>query len=456
MRGPIALVLVALCAPPASLAQPNFGGPDRELLVELMNCGIGLTAHRRGESPPNFLDGQDNRPPRTISIDGGMDEFMGQPNKEQPIAQKREQLLKRLLTTKALKANECKEIRVHAAHLSAAAWKTLHGLEDIDTVVLTHRYSASPRVGDSLKHLVGFGKLRAVYLQAEIAGDDLAPLADIKGLQTLSVAKSRLTDSGLGVLRTLRGVRELDLSLTQVTGSELKHLPEPAALRTLNLSDTRLTAEGVEAVGKLTRLETLQIDAFDGPDSALAKLTGLNKLRTFCIRYGAFTDAAAGHLAERKSLEVLDLTGTSLTDAGLEKLAGLAALRVLNLSSTDITDKGLKHLAASKGLEVLSLWNTAITDDGLAILAKVGFKSLRSLHLSGTRITDAGLKHLAALKTLEELTLTQAFLEQGGCSAAAIAELHKALPKWKEPRDPWSELPGAIPGRQGSPIPPKE
>jgi uncharacterized protein (TIGR03067 family) len=112
-----------------------------------------------------------------------------------------------------------------------------------------------------------------------------------------------------------------------------------------------------------------------------------------------------------------------VTNADLKTLTQLTELQTLGLMFSHVSDVGLKELARLKKLQWLDLTSSPISDAGLKDLAPL--KGLQKLILRGCkRVTDAATKDLAVFEHLESLDLTGTQV-----SAAAVAELQKALPR---------------------------
>jgi Leucine-rich repeat (LRR) protein len=92
------------------------------------------------------------------------------------------------------------------------------------------------------------------------------------------------------------------------------------------------------------------------------------------------------------------------------------------LDGNDIRGTDLAHLSGRPELSDLSLGCPSLGDLFAKNLAEL--KQVKRLSLAGSGLTDAGIKHLAGLPNLEWLNLRRT-----KASAAAVAELQKALPK---------------------------
>jgi Leucine-rich repeat (LRR) protein len=128
-------------------------------------------------------------------------------------------------------------------------------------------------------------------------GDErMSELAKLANLESLSLARSQVTDAGLVHLKGMSNLKGLCLYETQVTDAGLTHLAGMTDLRSLRLSGTQVT------------------------------------------------DVGLAHLKQLTSLSSLNLNETQVTDAGLEHLEGLTNLDSLDLYNTQVTAEGVESL----------------------------------------------------------------------------------------------------------------
>jgi internalin A len=190
-------------------------------------------------------------------------------------------------------------------------------------------------------------------------------------------------DENLRKVATLKGLQTLDLSVSGVTNAGLKELAPLQRLKTLKIGDGghRVSDAGMKDVAALKGLENLDLHHnLDLTDASVKELVGLSKLQS------------------------LDISGTRVSDAGLKNIASLKRLKSLNLHFlANVTDEGVKELTALKDLQTLDLGGIGMTDAGLKYLTEL--PQLQTLTLSstyqfvftgrgfkeGTGLTDAGL-----------------------------------------------------------------
>jgi beta-lactamase regulating signal transducer with metallopeptidase domain/Leucine-rich repeat (LRR) protein len=136
------------------------------------------------------------------------------------------------------------------------------------------------------------------------------------------LAARNAVDSDLRQLAGLRGLRSLDLSYSKITDAGLESLKDMSRLEQLNLRETGITDAGLEY---------------------LATLTGLQELR---LGNAQITDAGLKCLKGLTGLQVLGLGRTRITDAGLEELKGLGELRqlIVPFDRSQVTDTGVQQL----------------------------------------------------------------------------------------------------------------
>jgi hypothetical protein len=98
-------------------------------------------------------------------------------------------------------------------------------------------------------HVLGLRLVAIPSLQDNDLRDDLAHLKGLvrlRGIQSLDLHGTQVSDQGLAHLSELDKVEELNLGETQVTDAGLKHLKGLTKLYYLNLMGTQVTNEGVK------------------------------------------------------------------------------------------------------------------------------------------------------------------------------------------------------------------
>jgi serine/threonine protein kinase len=302
-------------------------------------------------------------------------------------------------------------------------------------------------------HVVGIGLQASTRLSAS----DMARLAQLPRLESLSLADMRVTDSEIASLTSAASLTHLDLQDTPISDAALASLKKLANLQSLVLNRTRMSGAVLRDLAPLENLKELQLEGTPVRDRDLRnlkqfpQLTSLNLARTEVVGTwdGEIRGPALQHVWRLKELTTLDLsglrlqpnaltppgrvevpvrvlrlTGAKVSDDGLKHLSGFTSLRELSLGSTSVTDEGIKHLTWMSALEHLNLADTVVGDGGLKAVGALS--SLKSLELQGTVVSDAGLVQLRSLKRLEALDLTGSKV-----TAAGVASLRQDLPGCK-------------------------
>ncbi len=216
--------------------------------------------------------------------------------------------------------------------------------------------------GPGLANLAELGRLERLSLPA-VGDADMAHLAGLTSLETVTLGGDRLTDAGLAHLEGLTQLKAFYLSGISsrgITGAGLVHFKGMPHLETL-----ALMASGVDdlaALRSLTGIKDLNLNgtrrsttpawrpsgASEGPGAALpatdsGRRRGARPPRRprpwtcpscFSNPLGALSHHRCGvtltHLGALPKLDGLTLLGTNVTDAGLARLAGMSPLRFVN------------------------------------------------------------------------------------------------------------------------------
>ncbi len=263
--------------------------------------------------------------------------------------------------------------------------------------------------------------------QFPLTDDDLAPLARLHNLESVSLGMAHMNGSGLAYLRNSPKLAELhfDDEHGYATDDGIASLNQLSSLETLSLVDYsaapsihRLDLHGLAklrrlllkgrlseelALQDLPALEHLEIDYYNPVRVSLGRLPALTELSLVADNRTEHrtVSIAEGALPAVQSL-TLNFGGTDAEiDAIIKNLSPAESLTVLGLSRNHLTADGLRHLARFPRLTVLWLVsNPALADSALASLA--GLANLQRLSLGGTRITDNAIGRLsAALPSLE-------------------------------------------------------
>jgi hypothetical protein len=216
-------------------------------------------------------------------------------------------------------------------------------------------------------------------------------------------------------------------------------LADLRGLEQLSIEGAPLPNSRLNALGRLRKLEYLSIDSDELTDHGLEQLSGVTALEQLNVESDQVTGEGLHALAALKHLRVLILTSDGISPRGFEAIAQLESLEILYLNSNRLTDGCLEALSSSKNLRELRISRKdysmsgppTVTDASLRYIARLS--SLRRLRIRYAPITDSGLAHLAALGHLVELDLTH---HQPQYSRAGVARLQAKLPAMKVSAQP--------------------
>jgi internalin A len=275
----------------------------------------------------------------------------------------------------------------------------------------------------SLKELGTLQHLRKLDLwTTDITNAGLAEFRTFPQLESLALGQSPLTDAGLKEIAGLKKLRVLTVfNMEGISDATLHYLKELKDLEDLNLARTKITDAGLQDLEQFVHLRSLDLSITNVTDAGLSHIKGLKQLRTLRLNGIKIAGPGLKELRELPNLQTLELSSNDITDDTLNVLGKLTQLETLDLAGSLITDRGLVTLRNFGQLRSLSLWGAKLTDSGLKELIEV--QKLRVLDLGNTRITDAGLNALKELKQLQQLSLTDTKVTDLG-----VAELKKALP----------------------------
>ncbi len=289
---------------------------------------------------------------------------------------------------------------------------------------------------EGLKHLQGMKQLETLTLASTgITNTGLEQLAKHESLNKLDLTNCKITDSGLTHLKNLKNLRDLRLDLTPISDAGLQHLYALKKLEYLNLRNTKVTAQGIAELQKalpnckiVSDFETKPIMTSDSPmtdreiaewvigmggaigttaETLYSKIEELpaEPVKFFVVKLktASFEDNDLKRLVKLKTLGSLKLDSASISNAGLQYLSDIQNLITLNLLNTKITDEGLVHLRNRKKLQYLVLSYTSITGEGLSHLKDL--PGLMNLMMDHTAITNSGMKAIGDLKHLNVLNI---------------------------------------------------
>ncbi len=243
---------------------------------------------------------------------------------------------------------------------------------------------------------------RVVWLDlddVEVTDIHINALRTFPNLRQLEIKKGDyLTDKGFATLGMLRGLQTLSVAWSKVTGRGLAHLANLKHLTQLELRESkRIGDPGLVHLKVLPHLKQLDLagctQITDRGMSDLAQLASLVKLNL--SRCPQITHRGLAPLRVLTSLTYLDLSGNPrLGDRALMHLRTLTNLTSLNLAQANITNTGLGYIRALTHLIYLNLsWCSQISNRGLNHLDSL--RSLAYLNLTGCDgLTSRGIRRL--------------------------------------------------------------
>ncbi|MEZ6142029.1 MAG: protein kinase [Zavarzinella sp.] len=300
-----------------------------------------------------------------------------------------------------------------------------------DSFFLTQINLPQTRVTDAdlkniwnVKHLLGLNLAHNNQLTDGI----IQNLLQLKDLETLDLAGTKVTDTGVNQLKQLVNLTSLNLLKTLVSDAGSKDFKDLKRLTHLDLSDTLVSDAGVKELKSLTNLNYLNL-AFTGVgDAGMQELKNLKNLKALTLEKTLVSDLGLKELKELKNLNYLSLGQTEVSDTGLKDIGLLKNLTQLHVHKTKVSDEGMKIIKVLEKLDILDLSGTQVGDLGLKELKDL--KNLNHLFLKDTNLTDESLNQLKEFKKLTYLKLQNTKISQKG-----FADLRQALPNCKIEHD---------------------
>ena len=154
------------------------------------------------------------------------------------------------------------------------------------------------------------------------------------------------TDEHLTLASDLKGVTSLILADTAITNAGLDHVRIHEGLDTLFLSRTAIDDAGIAKLANLRNLKVLYLTGSKVTDRGLASLAPFEKLENLYLPEEGVTDAGMVHLAGLKALQDVVLS-PAVTDDGLARLRGLKSLKSVSVRFTKISDQAIRDLEAA-------------------------------------------------------------------------------------------------------------
>ncbi|MFO0876534.1 MAG: serine/threonine-protein kinase [Gemmataceae bacterium] len=222
-----------------------------------------------------------------------------------------------LVLEQAVRAGHLVQDEIH----SDPAFASLRGLESFQRVFIRPPVSDPDRAAAEWVLSLG-GKVDLHGVDRQISSVADLPKGQLI-LNEVWLEEKGAFDNGMKCFNNLKGLKTLFLKRTMVTDAGLAHLKGCKALTHLSVGYTKVTDAGLVYLKDLPALTNL------GIDGTLVTESGLEQLREF------------------QDLRDIWLCDLPLTDAGLAKLKDLKKLRFLNVRNTRVTMKGLADFHAT-------------------------------------------------------------------------------------------------------------
>jgi hypothetical protein len=195
--------------------------------------------------------------------------------------------------------------------------------------------------------------------------------------------------------------RVVGINLGQQTPPQelLARIAQLHGVEQLSVQDSKFTDEALRPIGRMRKLKVLRIGFNEITDEGLVHLADLKELVVLDLCVTKVTDAGLSRLKPLTNLRRLELYGNEITNRGTSTLGQIPTLCDLDLGNTKITSVGLEPLAALPELSYLRLdqmilgqgQELRINDDAVPILLtmpKLTNLSIAGLPISPTAIAD--------------------------------------------------------------------
>lgn len=244
--------------------------------------------------------------------------------------------------------------------------ETLSAIAELTTLTYLHLLSIDDRQLSFLAPLKG---LRSLVIGNSVVTDDgLRQLASLTNLEVLAISGTQITDAGLSHLRNLPMLSVLDLRVTNVTDAGLPTLAGLPRLWSLDVTLTAVSEAGAEQFRKLRPNIKLESGASDADVARLIPTGTMSGSKSLVRVDHGPTCLKRLHLRGRKKVGA---AASNLTDAALPALVVYDELEELDLRETAVTDQGIQVLSALKRLKQLDLRGTGVTEEAVARLSAV-------------------------------------------------------------------------------------
>jgi len=192
--------------------------------------------------------------------------------------------------------------------------------------------------------------------QGPITVANLKLVGRIKSLKSIqsTVSFDQVSTEELAAIAAIKTLESISLDCCKFTGSDLKKLSTLPNLTSLQLTDSTIDDNGAKGLSTIKTLTKLKVYGNQFSDVGMKSICNLTNLTSLNLGKN-FDDRRGGKAA-------------TITDAGAASLKGLKQLKSLNLSGNQITDGSIKTIVALKTVERLNLSDTKLTTAGEAKL----------------------------------------------------------------------------------------
>lgn len=163
---------------------------------------------------------------------------------------------------------------------------------------------------------------------ARVQNEDLAMLASLPDLESVTFGRNSITDEGFASLAELPNLKHLYFITVGLGDQGLAALTRLPQLETLEIFHTEVTDDGLKVLSQMPSLRAL--------------ILGVSRKRKFGPAY--LSDAGLVHLPSLDKLSYLALAGPTFTDAGIEHLVKLRFVTKLSMGTQNVSEAGIKEL----------------------------------------------------------------------------------------------------------------
>lgn len=166
----------------------------------------------------------------------------------------------------AVRAGESDKIRIGSRMAEGVEWSDLAaGCDQLRSLWVEE---AKPRDAD-LDLLASLENLEALALTASIDDDDLARIANCRGLKRLNLPHGDIGDEGFAAVTQLAELEQLRIGSPRLTDEGLASLRALPNLRFLHLIDVPISDAGLSHVAAVATLESFYLDGGEATPSGL-------------------------------------------------------------------------------------------------------------------------------------------------------------------------------------------